>query len=547
MSLCLFAVGCIGNIDDVEHIDHVEPELPGGGSPTVGNDRLPNLRHSAGIRRLSPREYVHSVHALVGVRVDRDSVPPARLSAGHGQIGLAQAVGYDDVDAFYELGAEAANEATNSPESLAMLGFDCGDDDVACRDEWASAFVSRAFREPLSSEDGVRYLGLLEMDKAGASAQERLGTLITAALSSPHFLYRKEIGTADGSVRRLTDFEIASRMSFLLWQAPPDAELLALAEAGELRDADARLAQLDRMMAAVPMQGGPMGFVYDWLGLHHSRAIDSKDASVLSGLAGSVGTSAEASLNEMIVASLLSSEGPGSLMGLLTTDEFYSNESLAPILGTGEGETLEPVRLDAVERLGVLMHPAVLAAHTHESGPSPFTIGKFISESILCRIIPAPPDVPPVEAEDAGDATYRERLEAATSPPVCQGCHAQISPPGFAFLAFDPIGRFDPLDGLGRPLDTSGSLELEGETLAFDNAAEMVDQIAASEQSRRCVARRMFRWTFGRFESERDEALVTELEGVSIATGAAFRELLSSLVSSDEFTQVVTTAPGASL
>ncbi|MEM9072722.1 MAG: DUF1588 domain-containing protein [Myxococcota bacterium] len=517
---CAFLVGCTGTIGDVTELE--PPVVPDG--PTRGEDGLPDYRHSPGVRVLTQREYRNAVADLLGVELARTEAPAEQVVAGHGQIALAQAVGYDEVDSFYELGVQAAEEA------VATLDAGCDFADIACAREWSGGFLERAFRGAPTD----RYAGILEDADAGETVEERLETLIAAALSSPHFLYRREVGEGgtNRGTRRLSGEEIASRLSFLVWQSGPDAEL----RAADLRDPSVRLAQLTRLLDDPRARIGMHGFVYDWMGLSEG-GVASKDPEVLAGTPASLAASAEMSFDLLLDRVLFEEEG--TFPALLTTEEYVVDTAVGALVGVDDAtESFASAAINSAERRGVLMHPMVLAAHTKESGASPFPLGKFINEHLLCEVIDPPAMIPEVDEEEIEGETFRERMEARTAAPACQSCHRRIGPPGFAFLSFDPVGRYQAEDGLGRPFDTSGVLPAGDDMIVFENASEMAQGLAAHPSTARCVARRMFRWTFGHFEHEDDQELVDTLEEVAVAEDGAMRPLLDALVASEAFTRV---------
>ena len=494
---------------------------------------------SPGVRRLTRRQYVSTVKALLGVDLLLAKVPAEVVRKGHGQIASEQGVTYDVVDAFYELGLQAAQAAAAS--------VSCAVDDKACTAQWADGFLRRAFRGPLDADTHALYAALLDAPEAGATARERLVTLIATALSSPNFLYRQEIGTgplpADSAARVLSDYEVATRLSYLVWGREPDDELLSAAGAGRLLDSAERLRQLERLLAAPEASEGLRGFVRDWMGLY-SGGIDKKDPEVLSGTLPELATSADQSF-DLTVDDVLR-KGARSFTALLTVDSYYVDPSVGTVLGiTNPPKTMAPVQLDPQKRLGILMHPVVVAAHTKESGASPFPIGKFIYENVLCNEI-GPPAVnakAPPDTIDPMGKTLRQRLEEMTAAPLCQSCHTKIGPSGFAFLTFDPIGRHSPADKLGRPWDTSGSIPVDADTVAFKNAPELSRALARQAGVAHCVARRLFRWAYGRFEASGDATYVASLERAAVDQSASVHDLLAAIVGSQEFTLVRTGAP----
>ncbi len=530
------AAGPIGGPSDPAS----DPAAPGVVSARpVGADGLPSYRTSPGARLLTRREYSHSIESLLGVKVDPNLVPLEQQVAGHGQIAAAQGVGLDDVDAYYSLGLQVAQTV------VARDGMGCSFDDRVCAAKFVDDLLVRAFREPLSAEARARYLAILDAPAAGSATRARLVTLVGAALSSPDFLYRKEIGSGSptaGGVTKLSDYEIATRLSYLVGETGPDQPLLDAAASGALQSPAGRLAQLERLLVASDARLGMRGFVFDWLGLSEGK-LENKDPEVLKATPPNYAADALESLGLLVDDVLFDNER--DFLRLLDVERFVANQSMAGFLGIdgASASGFGPLALKTAERRGILTHPAVLAAHTKESGASPFPIGKFIYERLLCEVIGKPPQVPSVDATPMQGVTLRQKLEGMTAGAPCNTCHSRIGPPGFAFLPYDPVGRYQPNDGLGRPYDTAGVVPVGDDNVAFQNAPELVMKLAGHPNTARCVARRMFRWTFGRFEGESDKAFMDSFQTSTVTQGAAVTKVLKALVGSEDFAQVRAGAP----
>ena len=420
----------------------------------------------------------------------------------------------------------------------------CGDDDQGCWEGWARGFLRKALRGPVPDAFASRYEGVLSDDRAGESASARAETLVALALASPWFLYRSERGEESVEGRPgamwLHDHEIASRLSYLVWQSAPDEDLLDVAATGGLTDRQRRLEQLERMLADERAEVGVQAFVGDWMGLF-GEAIPSKDAGVLEGTNEQLAQDARDSFNELVARQLLDDEA--RYVDLLSIDRFPVNGQLAAVLGVAPPEDDQSVEwrdLDPAERVGLLTHPLVIAAHTKESGASPFPLGAFVYDHVLCETIPAPPQLPsPEQVQGAAPgSTLRQQLEAATAGDSCQGCHTRIGPVGFSFLPFDPIGRHSARDGEGRLFDTSGQIPVKGETLVFEGASDLSVLLSEHPSAARCVADRLFRWSYGRFEGPGDEDALGELRALAANDRASAVSLLRAIVASDSFLQV---------
>jgi len=528
-SLFAGSLGCIGEIGSPLPGD--EPEPPGS---TAGD-----FTTSPGLRRLTRVEYKNTIKSLLAIDVDTDTLGKELLIKGHSQISGAQKTGYDDVDRYYELGAEIA--AAAAPAVLSETG--CSDS--PCLETFADGFLTLAFRREPSVSVKAEYMALFAAPDAGETLDEQLETFLAAVLSSPHFLYRKEIGVpiADSTFRELDGYEVAARMSYLVWQTTPDQELLAAAKNGSLDLPNGRAEQLERMLESDLARQGARAFVFDWLGLFDNHMQD-KAPLVLEGTSAELPANATQSLELTIDDVLFGAPGGGQLAELLRTDGLYANAEIADLLLLDGAPTdgFERLTVDTKHRRGVLTHPLVIAAHSKEGGASPFPLGKFIYENMLCETIPPPPpSIPKVEEPTEGQ-TLREELEAITSADGCSGCHSRISPPGFAFLPFDPIGRYLPTDKAGRPWDTKGELIVpdQAETAPFDGVSELSVVLADSQVVTHCAAKRLFRWSYGRFEQDgADDEAVAALQAVADSSETAAFELIRAVVSDPKFSRVL--------
>jgi len=511
-------------------------DADGGDDGDDDVDPPPAMKGSPGVRLLAPRELRNAIIDLVGVAVPLAEIPEQQVTEGHGAIAAAQGVGLTDLERYYALAESVAAQAVSTADT------DCSFDDADCGAAYAISVMRRAYRRPLSAAEETDLLAVLDEAAAGDGPRQRLETALTIVLTSAPFLYRDERGDSSAPVDGrphaywLDDHAIATRLSFLVWQSIPDELLREAAEAGELTDPELRVAQLQRMLADPRARVGQLGFVDDWMGRPGNATAASKDPEVLQGTSPDLSARIEASLDATIAAELF--DGSGSWASLLGVDRYWLDAEVGALLEVDAGPDIAAVDLHPEVRRGLLLHPAVVASHTKESGASPFSLGTFVYEHVLCETIPAPGEIPPFSPDTTGAETLREQLEALTEPAECQGCHARIGPPGFAFLAFDPLGRHRSEDGNGVPWDTSGSIPVGSETVDFTSASDLARQLAEHDAVSRCLARRAFRWTYGHFEGDGDEDVVQALEDTATETGASMHALLESIVRSDAFAQV---------
>lgn len=545
VGLAAAVAACTGNVGTSGDVGTGGKGEGGGGGDdgaanqagTGGTSQAPSdYTKSSEIRRLTRAEYTNTVFDLLGVDVSADDRPKELVIQGYSEIAGAQKVGYEDSNAFLNLGDKVASATATK------LDADMKCADKACQRTWAAGFLLRAFREPPSDALVDRYAAILSATGAGSSQVERVTAFVTAVLNSPHFLYRKELGASavsgDTTVRAMNPYHVASRLSYAVWQSMPDAQLFAAADKKTLLDPATRKTELTRMLLDPRARKGLRAFVADWMGLFDNN-LGKKAPAVLMGTSADLPAVASKAL-DLLVDDVLTNAASPKFSELLKTDQAFANETLGALLGVPvTGAELKKVSLPAKDRLGILTHPMVIGAHSKESGASPFPIGKFVYENVLCEMIPPPPATFPTVEDSASGQTLRQKLETMTAREPCLSCHKRIGPPGFSFLPFDPVGRFKNTDAKGQPFDTTGSLLFADDALMpFTSAADLGSKLASRPEAQRCIARRIFRWTFGRFESEEDAAAVAALEKAAVDSSSGVAQTLEQMVSAPSFTHV---------
>jgi len=296
-------------------------------------------------------------------------------------------------------------------------------------------FLPRAFRRPVPDEVVAEYVGRVhaELD-AGVGFHQAMRNGFKAVLCSPHFLLLEE---APGP---LDPHAIASRLSYFLWDGPPDESLLAAAAAGELARPAGRRSQVERMLADPKAARFERSFTDQWLDLRRIDATspdgvlypEFNEALQLSSL-----QETQHVFHDMLAQDL-------SLLDGIHSDWTYLNEPLAALYGLPavEGHELRRTSLPAGSRRGgFLTQASILKVTADGAKTSPILRGKWVTERMLGVTPPAPPDsVPKIEPDIRGATTIRVQLEKHRSNPACAGCHTVIDPPGFALESFDVIG-----------------------------------------------------------------------------------------------------------
>ena len=334
-------------------------------------------------------------------------------------------------------------------------------DGQACARTILSAVAHRAYRRPLSDRDVQTLMEFYNRGRRDGGFEAGIQHGLERILVSPDFLFRIEqdlAGGAAGKVYRLTDVELASRLSFFLWSSIPDDELLAAAERGKLKDSAVVEQQVRRMLADPRSKALVENFAGQWLVLKNIRGV-SPDADLFPDFDENL---RDAFLQETALFFESQLKEDRSVVDLLSADYTFVNERLARHYGIPNvyGDRFRRIALTDGRRGGLLGQGSLLTVTSYPNRTSPVLRGKWLLETILgTPPPPPPPDVPALQDRGEGGkiASVRERLEAHRKNPACSGCHSVMDPLGFALENFDPIGRWRTEDA-GTPVDASGTL-----------------------------------------------------------------------------------------
>jgi mono/diheme cytochrome c family protein len=325
----------------------------------------------------------------------------------------------------------------------------------SCARRITENLAKRAYRRPVTTDEVTRLMQFYETArKGGGTFDQGIEHIVAAVLASPNFLYRGISGTSDLA---LTDLELASRLSFFLWNTGPDEELLALAESGGLTKPGAMEKQVQRMLADPKASSLVTNFAMKWLNLDSLDTV-KPDPVLFPGfndqLRRDFSTEAEA-----FVSSILLEDR--SVVDLLTADHTFLNDRLAKHYGiTGiSGPQFRKVTLTEKERFGLLGKAAVLMRTSYADRTSPVLRGAWVLDKLLgTPPAPPPPDTATDLSQKAGEApkTVRARLEEHRNKASCNMCHGVIDPAGLALENFDAIGAWRTVDGQAKsPIDAS--------------------------------------------------------------------------------------------
>jgi hypothetical protein len=332
-------------------------------------------------------------------------------------------------------------------------------EDTPCATRILSTLLQRAYRRPPAAADLKHALGFYQAGRRDGSFEGGIQAALQYILASPNFVFRVErdpAGTRPGTVHRISDLELASRLSFFLWSGPPDDELLNAAITGRLKSAAERERQVRRMLADPRARALVTNFAGQWLQLRNVRTV-LPNSEVFPDFDDNL-RQALLRESEMLVESIIREDR--NVLDLLRADYTFVNERLARHYGIPGvyGSRFRRIAVPSDARRGLLGHGSILAVTSHAERTSPVLRGKWILENLLGTPAPPPPaDVPALEDRSEKARTVRERLERHRASPVCASCHQIMDPLGFALEHFDAVGAWRSEDE-GAAIDASGQL-----------------------------------------------------------------------------------------
>jgi hypothetical protein len=367
--------------------------------------------------------------------------------------------------------------------------------------------------------------------------------MVAGLLQSPNFLYRVEVGVPDPkdpSRRVLTDFEMATRLSYFLWGAPPDEELLDAAASGRLATDDGLRAEAERMLGSPRSRQTIAAFFSELLRLGKLERL-AQFRSKYKEVSPTLGAAMQAETLKVVEEIALAPDR--DFREIFDARFTYVNGELARLYGLrppADEKSYVRVELPAdSERAGILGHGSFLAINAHPTASSPTKRGRFIRETLLCQAVPPPPpDVSTKLPKDpeGSPRTVREKLAVHRKSPQCAGCHKAMDPMGLAFERFDGIGVHR-IEDNGLPIDPAG--ELDG--VPFKHAGELGRILRHSPRAGVCVARNLYRFALGHLEAEGEEPLVDELARGLERDGYRFLALVLNVVKSRGFRYLAAT------
>jgi hypothetical protein len=555
--LGLVTLGCEGSLKllgSTPVLEEQPNEIDGTGTGQPDDPNLPvdpNLPEdaprelpspSSRVSRLSHNEFEHTARDLLGAQQSlgitttfvADSSSTTFNNNG-GNLVVTSAEWQDYQTAAEEL----ARQATLTTQSLtAIAGGTLPADD----EELIRALGRRAFRRALTTAEVAAYVAVAPEAATyypAMPARQAVARLVLEAmLQSPNFLYRVELSTdVTSGVIPLSGVELASRLSYALWQSMPDEALLRAGEAGELQTVDGFTAEASRLLADPKAREAVAAFHNQLLGT--SRYADlTRSVTLFPEFSVGLRDSMRQEQERFVQAQIFTEQA--GLEGLFTSPTSYVDANLARVYGlTGNFDSsFQKITFTDGKRAGLFTQVGFLATNATSTETDPIHRGVFLNHKLLCAPLPAPPNVVPMlpRADPTVPKTMRTRITEFTGAGTCgAGCHStMINPAGFAYEHYDALGRWRDLDN-GLPVNAADSYTFEGRPRAFDGAANFGAVMTEEPMAHRCYAQHWVEFLHGRGLGEADRAMINRVGKQSWKEKTPVTQVLRLLVESESF------------
>lgn len=399
-------------------------------------------------------------------------------------------------------------------------------------------FADNAFRRPITDIERTELRELYQrLRSQELSHEDAIRLTFARVLVSPAFLYRVERPTTGTKSSPISDWELATRLSYFLWSSQPDQELRQLAAANKLHEPDQLAAQTRRMLQDPKARRLATEFACQWLHIYDFNQLDEKSESHFPTFNGLRSDMYEESIQ--FFTRHFQSDRP--FLELFDADYTFLNEALAKHYGIDGVVGPQWRRVEGVRnhhRGGVLTMASALAKQSGASRTSPILRGNWLSEVLLGEKLPRPPkNVPPLAETAPEGMTERQMTERHSSDPACNKCHLRVDPFGYALESFDAIGRFRERDANGLPIDTKTKL---ADSTALNGLEDLRDYLTKNRRNSiaRQFSRKLLGYALGRSVQLSDEPLLEELIKASAEDNTGLQSIVQRIVASTQFKEI---------
>jgi hypothetical protein len=423
----------------------------------------------------------------------------------------------------------------------------CTTQDAACANQLIADFGAKVFRRPLTTDETTRYEALFADTTLTATGtfDEQIQVVFEAMFESPFFISVAELSEtastdADGNQRyALNDYELAARLSYMLWDTKPDQELTDAAAAGQLTQGTGLADQAKRMLQSDRAKGLVQRLHMDYMRMGANTRWTGYTRDATKYPAYSATQSDALAAETLKVAESVVFAG-GTFADLMTTTTGFVNADTAPLYGLNPadyGTDLQQVDLGA-NRPGLLTRAGFLAANSYGNRTSPIHRGAFIMKDVLCTKIgdPSPNAASTPLPDDPSLVTNRQKTDAQTAIGAdCKACHqTQINPPGFALENFDAVGGTQTQDN-GADIDTTADVIVGANTVHVTGASDLMAAIAAAPEAKRCYTENWAQIAYNRVLSDQDACTVDDIAQKMADGGYTLSQLITDLATVESF------------
>jgi hypothetical protein len=499
-----------------------------GGAGTVAGTAASELEAvPSELHRLNKTEYAATVEDVLGAKA-----PPLQIQSG-------EIVGFDNIPAALTMDADTFSRFLDAGEAVAEQVFANADlkgrfvtcqaqDDSTCVGDVITAAGLRIFRRPLLEAETPIYQRVYEEARERGDLHEAaLKQVLIALLASAQFLYRMELVNEQAGTVPLGPYEVASRLSYLLWSSAPDDDLLGAAELDSLTDDQQLEAQLSRMWDDPKSARFIESFSGQWLlgrRLADHAVFPETHAQWTPEVATAAAGEVSAFFDDLV-------RTDRDYLELFSSPLHFVNEPLAKLYGTtASGADLQRVSFDTNGRAGYLGLVGFLTATSMPGRSSPTHRGTSIVTNLLCLEIPPPPvDIPNLEVGEPEAQTFRERVEHISDDPVCASCHRQVDPLGLALENYDAVGQYRTQYENGDPIDASVTLK-DGTTV--DGLPDVIAWLKEQPTAPTCAVQKLYTYGLGRVPADVDtrniDALARDWQSGNRTVKEAVRRIVLS-------------------